>query len=469
MKHPARAAEAGLPGAGASGLGRFGWAMFDWANQPFFTLVTTFIFAPYFAATVVGDAVLGQAQWGYAQGVAGVVIACLAPILGAVADAHGPRKPWILGFQGLCVVASAGLWLAVPGVPGGVVGILALVVAATVAAEFSVVFNNAMMPSLAPEARLGRLSGQAWALGYLGGLASLFLVLFAFAMPETPLFGLDKAAHEHDRVVGPLTALWIVVFVIPLFLFTPDAPRSGAPLGAAVRKGLGQLVRTIAEARRYRNLVRFLIARMLYIDGLSAIFAFGGIYAAGSFGWNIEALGAFGIILSVFAAVGAYGGGWLDDRLGSRRTVLLAVVGLMVATLGVVSISVEPLAAGGARHGILFLYSYDWPAGEHGLFASLAERVFLGFGILIGIFGGPLQAASRTMLSRLAPVEMVAEFYGLYALSGKATAFLAPFVVAFLTQAFDSQRAGIASIVIFLVLGFVLLLGVREERAAALE
>jgi UMF1 family MFS transporter len=443
--------------------------LFDWANQPFFTLVTTFIFAPYFAAVVVGDATLGQAQWGYAQGVAGVLIAVLSPIFGAVADAHGPRKPWILVFQALCVVASAGLWLAVPGSSAVVLPTLGLIVVATVAAEFSIVFNNAMMPSLVPEARLGRLSGQAWALGYVGGLAALFLVLFAFALPETPLLGLDKAAHEHDRIVGPLTAIWIAVFVAPLFLFTPDAPRRGTPLGAAVAGGLRQLGRTMAQARRYRNLALFLIARMFYIDGLSAIFAFGGIYAAGSFGWGIESLGVFGIILSVFAAVGAFAGGWLDDRLGSRRTALIAVVGLVVATLGVVSVSVEPSPAGGARHSVFFLFSYDWPAGESALFASLAEKVFLGFGILIGIFGGPLQAASRTMLSRLAPPEMVAEFYGLYALSGKATAFLAPFIVAGMTQAFDSQRAGVASIVVFLGLGFVLLLGVREERAQALD
>jgi UMF1 family MFS transporter len=466
MKNPGGATETSE--ATVSGLGRFGWAMFDWANQPFFTLVTTFIFAPYFATVVVGDAILGQAQWGYAQGVAGVLIACLSPIFGAVADAHGPRKPWILGFQVLCVVACAGLWLALPGAPGGIVGILALVVVATVAAEVSIVFNNAMMPSLVPEARLGRLSGQAWGLGYVGGLASLFLVLFAFALPETPLFGLDKGAHEHDRIVGPLAALWIVVFVAPLFLFTPDAARSGAALGTAVRSGLGQLARTIGEVRRYRNLALFLVARMLYIDGLSAIFAFGGIYAAGSFGWGIESLGVFGIIILLFAAVGAFAGGWLDDRLGSKRTALIAVVGLLVATFGVVSISVEPLAQGGARHSVLFLVHYDWPAGEHGLFASLAERLFLGFGIGIGVFGGPLQAASRTMLARLAPMEMMAEFYGLYALSGKATAFLAPFVVAAMTQAFASQRAGIASILPFLVLGFVLLLGVREERAEAL-
>ncbi len=445
--------------------------MFDWANQPFFTLITTFIFAPYFTTVVVGDAIRGQTSWGYAQAAAGAIIAISSPILGAIADAHGPKKPWILGFQALCVVACVLLWFATPATPGVILPMLIVFVVAAVAAEFSIVFNNAMMVSLTEEDRLGRLSGRAWALGYVGGLVSLVLVLVAFSFPETPLFGLDKAAHEHDRIVGPLTALWIVVFVLPLFIFTADQPPRGIGVGKAAGVGLRQLGRTIRQARRYGNIGHFLIARMLYFDGLSALFAFGGIYAAGSFGWQTETLGIFGIVLSVFAAMGAFAGGWLDDRLGSKRTILISVVGILVATLGVVSIAVTPEASGAERHTVLFFFSYVWnPApGQQGLFPSLAEKVFLAFGIGIGIFGGPLQAASRTMLARLAPREMVAEFYGLYALSGKATAFLAPLAIAVVTQSFASQRAGVATIVVFLVLGFVLMLGVREERSEALE
>jgi len=450
----------------ASGLGRFGWAMFDWANQPYFTLVTTFIFAPYFTTVVIGDATRGQSVWGYAQAIAGVVIALGSPVLGAIADAHGPKKPWIFAFQVVFVVACFGLWWAVPGETSLILPTLAALVVASVAAEFSIVFNNAMMPSLAPAGRLGRLSGQAWALGYVGGLLSLVLVLFAFSLPDQPLLGLDKASHEHDRIVGPLTGLWIAVFVLPLFLFTPDTPRQGLSMLRATGRGLRQLRRTVAEARRYGNMARFLIAHMLYFDGLTAIFAFGGIYAAGSFGWQAETLGVFGIVLSVFAAVGAFAGGWLDDRLGSKRTIMIALVGVFLATLGIVSIAVEPGAGGSERHALLFFWSYEWtPSTALGLFASPAEKVFLFFGIGIGIFGGPLQAASRTMLSRLSPPAMLAEFYGLYALSGKATAFLAPFVVAVATEAFASRRIGIATIMAFLAVGLALMLGVREMRA----
>ncbi len=453
-------------GAPAPRLGQFSWALFDWANQPYFTLVTTFIFAPYFTSHVVGDAIRGQELWGYGQAIAGLCIALLSPVMGAIADAAGPRKPWIVLFQALSALACAGLWLAMPGAADrDLILILGLVVLASLGAEFATVFNNAMLPGLASRARLGRLSGRAWALGYLGGLISLGFILGGFSLPEVPLFGLDKASHEHDRMVGPFSAIWMVIFILPLLLFTPDAPPSGLGRRQAVRLGLRQLMATLREVRHYRNVMLFLIARMIYFDGLSAVFAFGGIYAAGSFGWTTTNLGIFGIILTIFAAVGAVIGGWLDDRIGSKKTIIFAVIGLIVATLGIVSIAVEGLGGPDRRDTILFFIHYAQPTPGDGMFTTLAEQIFLLFGIMIGVFGGPAQAASRTMLSRLAPVEKIGEFYGLYALSGKATAFIAPFAVAWVTGAVQSQRAGIAVILVFLTLGLLLMLPVREERA----
>jgi UMF1 family MFS transporter len=446
---------------------QWSWALFDWANQPYFTLITTFIFAPYFTSYVVGDPTHGQAIWGYALAIAGVIIAFASPVMGAIADAAGPRKPWIAAFQVVCIVSCALLWLARPGAgPDELTLILALVIMASTSAEFSIVFNNAMLPGLVGESRIGRLSGYAWGLGYVGGLLSLTVVLTAFTMAETPLLGLDKTAHEHDRIVGPLTAVWIALFVLPLFLFTPDVPSSAVGRMAAVRAGIGQLWGTLRKLRHYRNVVQFLVARMLYFDGLSAIFVFGGIYASGIFGWTTTDLGVFGIILTIFAAVGAAAGGWLDDRIGSKRTAMWAVCGLALATLGVVSVSVDGVGTPERRDTIFYFFTYAVPHAPGGMFNTLAEQVFLGFGILIGVCGGPAQAASRTMVSRLAPTDMIGEFYGLYALSGKATAFMAPLAVAAVTDAFDSQRAGISTILIFLIVGLVLLLPVREERAA---
>ncbi len=453
-------ADAGRP-AETSTAGKVGWAMFDWANQPFFTVITTFIFAPYFTAFVVGDGVRGQTLWGYTQGIAGITIALLAPFLGAIADAGGRRKPWILAFTALCVVASFALWLAVPGADAQTLMLtMIMVVLATIGVEFAVVFNNAMLPTLVPDRRMGRLSGFAWGLGYVGGLVALFIVLFGFSFPDQPLFGLDKASHQHDRIVGPMSAVWFVVFILPLFLWTPDNPRTGLGPGAAVRQGIATLLATLAALPRYRNIALYLLARMFYYDGQAAIFAFGGIYAAGLFGWESTQLGIFGIVILVFAAFGCFVGGWLDDRLGSKKTVMISVVGLVLCTLGVVSV-------GDGR--VFFVVEAGMPVPGGAAFQSAAERIFMVIAVLLGIFGGPAQAASRTLMARLAPRDMATEFFGLYALSGKATAFMAPFAIAALTSEFDSQRVGISVVLAFLAAGFLLLLGVRESRAPAVH
>jgi len=452
-------------------LGQWSWAFFDWANQPYFTLITTFIFAPYFVTTVVGDAIKGQEYWGYGQAAAGLFIALLSPVLGAIADAGGPRKPWIFGFQAICITFCAMLWLAMPGADGEQVFlILVAVVLASLAAEFSIVFVNAMLPSLTTEEKLGRLSGYAWALGYVGGLLTLFIVLFAFTLPETPLFGLDKAANEHDRIVGPLSAVWIFIFILPLAFFTPDLGRTKLSKSQMVKIGLADLWVTLRQVSHYRNVMLFLVARMIYFDGLTAIFAFGGIYAAGIFGWTTIDLGIFAVIVTTMAAIGAFVGGWLDDRIGSKKTIILAVIGLVVATVGVISVTTEDLGGGQRADTIFFAFSYTTEiAGDGGMFETPAEWVFLVFGMLIGISGGPAQAASRTLVSRLSPPALVGKFYGLYALSGKATAFIAPFTVAAITGIYDSQRAGISIIIAFLVVGLLLLLPVRERRTEAPE
>ncbi len=445
----------------AGPLARFSWALFDWANQPYFTVITTFIFAPFFTSQFIGDPVRGQSLWGYTQAIAGITIAIMSPALGAIADAGGPRKPFILVFQAFMVIGCGLLWFAVPGQLSVLPLIMAALVVAAIGAEFSIVFNNALLPTLVPRERLGRLSGFAWGLGYVGGLLPLFALLIV-SRPElvgiTPpagqaLFGLDRASGAAERMTGPFSALWLIVFVVPMFLFTPDIPRTGLSAGTAVKAGLSRLGTTLASFRRNANWFRFLIAFMIYNDGLLALIAFGGIYAAGQFGWGTTELGIFGIILSALGVFGAWIGGSLDDRFGSRHTVLLTVIGMAIAALGVLSIT---------RTSALFVLDLAPPVPGAGLFASLQERIFLGFSILMGLCLGPIQAASRTMVGRVAPPGKVAEFYGLFSLSGRATAFLAPLAIALVTQAFDSQRAGISVILVFLVAGLVLMLRVEE-------
>jgi len=439
----------------ASRLGKFSWALFDWANQPYFTVVTTFIFAPYFTSFVVGDPVQGQAYWGYTQAIAGFSIAILSPILGSIADAGGPRKPWIMTFVLVCAFSSIALWWAVPGMQSGLFWIMAAIIFGTIAIEFSLVFNNAMLPSLTSRDRMGRLSGLGWGIGYLGGLIALFIVLLGFSLPDVPAFGLDKAAHEHDRMTGPLAGVWFLIFIIPMMLFTPDSKPSGLGKGEAVSKGLGELLGTLKSLGDYKNVIYFLIARMFYNDGILAVIGFSGIYAAGLFGWSTTSLGIFGILINVFAIAGSFVGGWLDDKLGSKPTIVISVLGLSFATVGVLSIS---------NGQVLFGLPAAMPTEDSGLFGSAAEQVFMIFGFVMGFFFGPAQAASRTMVARLSPPEKTAEFFGLFALSGKATAFVAPLLIGVVTDVTGQQRPAMIVILILLMVGAALMSFVREPE-----
>jgi UMF1 family MFS transporter len=431
--------------------------LFDWATQPFYTLVVTFLFAPYFVNGFIGDPALGQTLWGYATGIAELIAALLAPVLGAVADAGYRRKPWIAGFSLLLVVGLMGLWLAVPGRTDLAPLVLIAFGLATIGAELATVFNNAMMPSLVSGRRLGTLSGIGWAAGYVGGLVALVAVAgLIVADPNTgktllglePIVPLDPATREGDRLVGPFSALWYLVFVLPLFLFTPDRP-GAARIRAPVSTGLAQLAIGVRELYRHHwQVALFLIARMLYADGLGAVFAFGGIYAASAFGWGAAELGLFGIILTIAGTIGAALGGLLDDRLGSKRVISCTLLLFILASVGVLSVD---------KDHVLFAQVVEPKLPGSAPFSSVGEQVYLAFAILIGLASGPIQSSSRTLLARLSPKEKTTEFFGFFSFSGKATAFAAPLAIGAVTAMSGSQRLGIATSLVFLIAGFALL------------
>lgn len=406
------------------------WALYDWATNAFNTLIGTFIFSVFFARGIYGDEVSGSAAWGYAMGVAGLIVAVLSPILGAIADRGGRRKPWLAVFTVLTVIGTALLWFAEPS-PEFVVYALAMAVLATVAHEMATVFYNAMLPTVAPPAMIGRVSGWGWAMGYGGGLGCLVVALVLFVQTPTPFFGLVGTENAANiRATTVLVAAWVAVFSIPLFLFSRDAPATGNPPGRAVRDGLAVLWGTLKTVRHYAQIARFMIASAIYRDGLSTLFMVGGLYAAGTFGMTFEQILIFAIGLNITAGLGAASFAWLDDWIGPKRTVLLALAGLILFGLGA-------------------LIATDW-------------RMFLVFGLCLGIFVGPAQAASRSLLARLAPKQMETEMFGLYAMTGKAIAFVGPLTFATFTDLFQSQRAGMATILVFLLVGGIILAGVRD-------
>lgn len=441
--------------------------LFDWASQPFYTLVSTFLFAPYFTSFVIGDAASGAALWGYTMAVSAIIVAVGSPLLGAIADAKGQLKPLIFWWSIPFVIGQTLLWYATPAAPALYLWIvLGGLLIATIAGEFTAVLNNSLMPRIVSAAQLGRVSGGGWALGYVGGLISLVLTAgFLLSDPATgrtllgldPILTLDAVSHEADRLVGPFCAAWYVLFVIPFFLFTPDAPAKADTGPVSMRAAFASVAGTLAHLRQFRQIVLFFVARMLFIDGLLAIFSFGGIYAASVFGWQTVVIGYFGIILSVAAGIGAAIGGFMDDRLGSRAVIMGSLVLLIVGALGVISVD---------RSHVLFFLEVAPKAEGSGAFTSTGEQVYLAFSVLIGIASGPLQSASRSLLARMAPAERMSEFFGFFAFSGKVTAFAAPLIIGTISAATGSLQIAMSAILAFLFTGLAIMVFVKDERAA---
>ncbi|MDH3739742.1 MAG: MFS transporter, partial [Alphaproteobacteria bacterium] len=296
------------------------------------------------------------------------------------------------------------------------------------------VFYNALLPTLVPKSHFGRVSGWAWGLGYAGGLGGLILVLFGFVQVETPPFGLAKEAAEHVRIAGPIVGLWLVLFCLPLFLWTPDPVGRGLSATEAVRVGFFVLGRTLRALPQHGQLARFLVARMVFTDGINTLFAFGGLYAAGTFGMTVTEVITFGLVLNATAGTGAFAFGWIDDWIGAKPTILIGLVAIIA--IGVPLLIVETTL-------------WFWILGS-----------------ALGIFFGPVQSASRSMMARMTPAGMETEMFGLFALSGKATAFVGPWLVGLIAFSYDSQRLALATVIPFLVVGGLLMLTVREPAKA---
>jgi len=443
----------------------WGWYFFDWASQPYNTLVLTFIFGPYFAEVARGyylgqglevEAAKAAAQsyWGYSLTIASLIIAVFAPVLGAIADTTGRRLVWVWVFAVFYIVGAYGLWYVAP---GGEAAMLFWAVCffglGFVGMEFATIFTNALMPSLSSHDDLGAISGRGFAFGYLGGLVALVLMLLFFAESATtgktllgldPLFGLDAEAREGTRAVGPLTAIWFAVFMVPFFLWVrePRMPRQPLHIGAA----MGSLLDLLRSLRFRASLSAYLGSSLVYRDALNALYAFGGVYALNVLGWETLQIGVFGIIGAITAMIAAWIGGNLDKKFGPKPVIASTIVVLIVVCLVIVGLTREsvwgiPLDAASGTPDILFFIC----------------------GALIGAAGGPLQAASRSMMLRHTTPERAAESFGLFALSGKMASFISPFLIAVTTDLTGSARLGISPVIGLFAIGLVLLIWVKPR------
>jgi UMF1 family MFS transporter len=402
----------------------FAWCLYDWGNSAFPAVVLSFIFAPYFSRAIAPSETAGTSLWGWAMTGSALAIAAVAPVVGAICDKGGRQTLWLAAFSALAVLATAALWFAEPSARFVALALF-LAALANFAFETSYVFYNGMLPRLVPPAMLGRVSGWGWGAGYIGGLACMAIALLVFVLPDAPPFGLDAEASEGIRATVILAAAWFAVFAAPLILIAPRDPGGGLPLRPAIREGLRELGRTVRRLDRYRRPAWYLLAHMIYIDGLNTLFIFGGIYAAGTFGMELFEVLAFGLALNLAAGIGSAGFAWLDDKVGSKPVLILSL--LAVIGLGVAILLIE------------------------------STTTFWVLGVTIGAFFGPIQSASRTLMARISPPAMTSQMFGLYALSGKATAFVGPALVAGVTDLSGSQRVGMSMIVLLLVAGLALL------------
>ncbi|WP_199258748.1 MFS transporter [Paracoccus binzhouensis] len=444
----------------------WGWWFFDWASQPFATLLMTFIFPVYYAEvarqhyaaqgmTPEAAGAAAQSLWGYGLGICGVIIAVLAPVLGAIADNTGRRLVWVWIFSGFYMAGAWGLWFLVPDQPNLHLAIVSFGIG-LIGMEFATIFTNALLPGLAPHRDIGRISGSGFAFGYLGGVIALAVVLLLLAenartghtmLGIAPVLGLDPALREGTRAAGPFTALWYLVFMLPFALWVPETPGPRRPLrlGAAV----AELGRLLASLRWRHSLAAWLASSMFSRDALNALYAFGGVYAGTVLGWPVFLAGVFGVVSAVSAAVISWIGGRADHRWGPKPVIVACSLVLTLVCI---------LLTGMSREQVLGL-----PLAQG---SRLPDALFFLCGALIGGAGGALQSASRTMMVRHTTPERATEAFGLYALSGKATAFLAPLLVAVVTDVTGSQRLGISPLIVMFLLALVLLGWVKAEGGA---
>lgn len=458
--------EAEVMGDGRLNRGGVAWSLFEGARNPYVILITIYIFMPYVAGVMVGDPVRGQeviSQWSQ---YAGWAVMLTAPLLGASIDQLGPRKGWLALIVGLMVPMMIALWWAKPDQSGlTVTMVMLLTTAIGLMFAFSEVLHNSLLVRAAGLSGAHKASGLALALGNFTSVLALAFTAWAFALPgkvdwawvpKAPLFGLDPASHEPERVVALMAAGIFALGALPLFLFTPDAPKTGIPMLAAFRSGAAQLVRMVATVRGYKDAAIYLVSRMFYVDGMNAILIYAGLYAIGVMKWGALEMLMYGIVLSILAVFGGFVGRWLDAGLGPKGAVRVEI---FMSLLGIIAM------LGMAPDKILYFWAFDAaahpPMWDGPVFRTLPEWIFILIGFSNAIFITAQYASSRTMLTRITPPEQTGAFFGVYALSGVATGWLGPMMVNWGTKLTHSQQGGFATVTILLGIGFVGLLFVR--------
>lgn len=438
----------------------WGWFFFDWASQPYHTVLNTFIFGPFFVAIAatyylnqglvegVADA-NAQAMWAWATALIGLIIAFTAPIFGAMADSTGRKMPWIVGFSVMYVLGSAALWFTAPDA-SNLFWMLAAFGIGFIGAEYALIFTNAQLPGLGTREQIGKISGSGFAFGYLGGVIALAISLLLLVEQSNgktiaglePLFGLDAAAREGTRATGPFAALWFALFMIPYFLWVREVRTD--QIRSSFAEAVAQVMTSIKGLKKRKSLGFFLLGSMFYRDALNGLYTFGGVYAKLVLDWEVTQIGVFGVVAAIGAAVFSYLGGFADRRFGPKPVIIFAILVLMMVSFTIINVTQDTV--------------YGLPVAE-----GTPDLIFIICGILIGGMGGMLQASSRSLMVRHTDDDSATEYFGLYGLSGRATAFLAPLLIGIVTTISQSARIGVSPVIGLFLVGLILLAYVHKN------
>ncbi|MCI1642689.1 MAG: MFS transporter [Actinomyces sp.] len=427
-----------------------GWAFWDWGSAAFNAVATTFVFSVYLTSDgMFTDKATATEHLSTGLTVAGVLIALLAPVTGQRADRRGRGGVWLGWFTAAVVVCLGLMFFVAPDSPLGREGALWLGIGllglGNVFFEFASVNYNAMLNHISTKRTMGRISGLGWGLGYVGGIVLLLILFVGFINPEVGWFGVTAQNGLNVRVSMLVAALWFGVSALPVILNPPRPAHLGHDTGReslidSYRKLWGTIVSLFREAP---HTLSFLIASAIYRDGLAGVFTFGAIIAASVFGFSSSEVIVFAIAANVVAGLATIAFGALDDRVGPKRVIMISLVCMVAAGLGVFALS------------------------------GRGPMVFWILGLILCVFVGPAQSASRSFLGRVIPEGREGEVFGLYATTGRAVSFLSPLLYgvfirigrAFGPEGGDPTAWGILGIIVILAAGLALLAPIRTERA----
>ena len=404
----------------------FNFALYDFANSAFTTIIITFIFSTYFAKQIAPNPVLGQSYWGWTIGITGLVVALIGPLLGTIADKKNYTEFFIKIFTIICISLTCLLWFSKPS-EKYLIYTLLIVGLANIFYELSLIFYNSTLKKISESNNLGKSSGFSFALGYIGGIIVLIICITIFIDNDSLPFGLSKENSENVRATSILVAFWYLIFSMPFLFNLKKTNKNEIEKKINYTKNFKELI----WDKGLNNIGKFLLARMLYADGLNAIIIMGGIFAVGVFSLEIKDLLVLSVLMNITAFIGAIVGGYANDRFSSKSVIIFSLIGLILSS----SI-------------ILFLKS---------------KVIFLFFASINGFFIGPVQSASRVFMTKSIDENKQASGFGLFALSGKLTSFIGPLLVSTITYISNSQKIGFSSAIALLLIGLLVLLKVKKN------